>query len=64
MTSQMSRWSGRIGSRALRVAGRTATGIAASVVAILSVVGEGFYDIGVAAIDATSGEENCGCGKR
>lgn len=63
-TSQLSRWSERLGMRALRVAGRTMAGIAAGAAATLAVVGEGFYDIGVigkAAYDATS-DEDCGCG--
>ena len=64
LTGQLSRWSERLGIRALRVAGRTAAGIAAGTAATLAVVGEGFYDIGVigkAAYDATS-DEDCGCG--
>ena len=62
-TSQLSRWADRLGARALRVAGRTASGIYAGATATLAVVGEGFYDIGVigkAAYDSTSSEE-CGC---
>lgn len=63
ITNQLSRWSGRFGTRALRVAGRTAAGMAASAVATAAVVGEGFYDIGVigkAAVNATSADD-CGC---
>ena len=65
-TGQLSRWSDRLGMRALRVAGRTTAGIVAGAVATLAVVGEGFYDIGVigkAAYDTTSNpQEDCGCG--
>ena len=63
ITSQLSRWSGRFGTRTLRIAGRTAAGVAAGAVATAAVVGEGFYDIGVmgkAAVDATSNSD-CGC---
>lgn len=64
-TSQLSRWSGRFNTRALRVIGRTPTIIAASTVATASVVAEGIYDwvvIGKAAWDATSSGD-CDCGK-
>jgi RHS repeat-associated protein len=64
-TSQLSRWSGRFGTRALRVAGRTTVGIAAGAVATGAVIIEGFYDwgvIGKAAWDATSSDD-CGCRK-
>jgi len=67
ITNQLSRWSGRFGTRALRVVGRGAKMMVASAVATLSVVGEGFYDwgvIGKAAYDATSSEENCSCEKK
>lgn len=62
-TSQLSRWSGRFGTRALRELGRTTAGIAAGAIATAAVVGEGFYDwgvIGKAAWDATSSDD-CGC---
>jgi RHS repeat-associated protein len=65
-TSQLSRWSGRLGIRALRLAGRTTAGIIAGTVATVSVVLEGFYDwgvIGKAAWDATSLDE-CDCQKQ
>ena len=65
MTGQLSRWSERLGIRALRVVGRTSAGIAAGTAATLAVVGEGFYDIGVigkAAYDTTSSED-CSCQK-
>ena len=63
VTSQLSRWSGRFGTRALRVIGRTTAGIAAGLIATGAVVFEGFYDWGViikAAVDATSSND-CGC---
>lgn len=66
-TSQLSRWSGRFGIRALRDAGRTLVArYLLGPAATLAVVGEGFYDIGVigkAAYDTTSNpQEDCGCG--
>ena len=63
ITNQLSRWSGRFGTRALREIGRTTAGIAAGAVATGAVVFEGFYDLGVigkAAVDATSSND-CGC---
>ena len=61
ITNQLSRLSTRTGNRAFRTFGRTATGIALSGIATLSLVGEGFFDIGViakAAFDATSFDDN------
>lgn len=57
LTNQLSRLTTRTGNRAFRAFGRTATGVALSGIATLSLVGEGFFDIGViakAAFDATS----------
>jgi uncharacterized protein RhaS with RHS repeats len=65
-TSQMSRWAGRFDMRGLRDFGRTALGQGVSVAATAAVVFDGFYNwgvIGKAAWDATSSEQNCGCGK-
>ena len=62
-TSQLSRWSGRLETRALRELGRTAAGVAVGTVATGALVFEGFYDWGVigrAAWDATSSSD-CGC---
>ncbi|MES2353171.1 MAG: RHS repeat-associated core domain-containing protein [Pseudomonadota bacterium] len=63
ITNQLSRWSGRLGTRVLRDIGRTTVGIAAGTLSTGSVVLEGFYDwgvIGTAAINATS-SNNCDC---
>lgn len=63
ITSQLSRWSNRFGSRVLREVGRSAAGIAAGAAATALLVFEGFYDwsvIGQAAWNATS-FSNCGC---
>jgi hypothetical protein len=65
-TSQLSRWSSRLGMRELRTFGRTATGMALSTAATAGLVFDGFYNWGVignAAVDATSAEGSCGCGK-
>ncbi len=65
-TSQMSRWAGRTDMRGLRDFGRTALGQGVSVAATAALVFDGFYNwgvIGKAAWDATSSEQNCGCGK-
>ena len=62
ITSQLSRWAGRLGFRALREFGRTTAGVALSTAATAALVFEGFYDwgvIGKAAWDATS--SGCGC---
>lgn len=63
LTSQLSRWSSRFQTRALRVIGRTPTIVVASTIATASVVAEGFYDWGVigrAAWETTSaGDCNC-----
>ena len=64
ITGQLSRWSGRMGTRALREIGRTAAGIAAGAAATGALIFEGFYDwgvIGKAAWDATSSDD-CECG--
>jgi uncharacterized protein RhaS with RHS repeats len=64
ITGQLSRWSSRFGTRALREFGRTATGVAMGAAATGALVFEGFYDwgvIGKAAWDATS-YDDCGCG--
>lgn len=64
-TGQLSRWSGRFGTRILREVGRSAVGIAVGAAATAGVVFEGFYDwsvIGQAAIKATSTDE-CSCKK-
>jgi RHS repeat-associated protein len=56
-TSQLSRWSGRLGVRELRTFGRTGTGIALSTAATAGLIFDGFYNwgvIGKAAWDATS----------
>lgn len=64
ITSQLSRWSGRLGERALREFGRTAAGIAISGAATAATVAEGLYDwwvIGKAAYNATTlGNSACG----
>lgn len=63
-TSQLSRGSGRFGTRALRVAGRTTAGVVTGAIATGAVIFEGFYDwgvIGKAAWDARSSND-CGCG--
>lgn len=60
-TSQLSRWSSRLGTRELREIGRTVAGKAVSATATAALVVDGFYNwyvIGKAAIDATS---SCGC---
>jgi RHS repeat-associated protein len=62
ITSQLSRWSSRIGIRALRDLGRSAAGAALSTVATAGLVFEGFYDWTViirSAIGATV--IDCGC---
>jgi hypothetical protein len=64
-TSQLSRWSGRMGTRVFRELGRTATGVAVGTAATASVVFEGFYDWAVivrAAIRSTS-MDGCSCKK-
>jgi RHS repeat-associated protein len=66
-TSQMSRWSSRLGMRELRVLGRTATGMALGTVATGALIFDGFYNWGVmgkAAWDATSSGGSCGCGSK
>jgi RHS repeat-associated protein len=63
ITSQLSRWAGRLDIPGLRAIGRTAAGIAASTVATAATVFEGFYDLSVeaqAAINATSSGD-CEC---
>jgi hypothetical protein len=65
-TSQLSRWSSRLGMRELRTFGRTAGGVAISTAATAALIFDGFYDwgvIGKAAIDATSTEGDCRCSK-
>ncbi len=60
-TSQLSRWSSRLGTRELREIGRTVAGKAVSATATAALVVDGLYNwyvIGKAAIDATS---SCGC---
>lgn len=66
-TSQMSRWSSRLGMRELRTFGRTAGGVALGAAATGALVFDGFYNwgvIGKAAIDATSSGGSCGCGSK
>ena len=61
-TSQLSRWSGRFGTRALREVGRSAAGIAVGTLATGLLIFEGFYDwgvIGVAAVNAISADDDC-----
>jgi hypothetical protein len=56
-TSQLSRWSGRFGTRVFREIGRSAIGVVVGTVATAAVVFEGFYDLSVivqAASKATS----------
>lgn len=65
-TSQMSRWSSRLGVRELRTLGRTAGGVALGAAATGALVFDGFYNwgvIGKAAWDATSSGGRCGCSK-
>jgi RHS repeat-associated protein len=64
-TSQLSRWSGRLGTRSLRVLGRTSAGVAAGAIATGATIFEGFYDLSIeaqAAVKATSSSD-CGCKK-
>lgn len=66
-TSQMSRWSSRLGMRELRVLGRTAGGVALGAVATGALIFDGFYNwgvIGKAAWNATSSGGSCGCGSK
>ncbi|WCM95364.1 hypothetical protein M5C99_13555 [Acidovorax sp. NCPPB 2350] len=66
-TSQMSRWSSRVGVRELRVIGRTAGGVALGAAATGALIFDGFYNwgvIGKAAWDASSLGGNCGCGSK
>ncbi|MEH6437361.1 RHS repeat-associated core domain-containing protein [Massilia sp. DD77] len=66
-TSQMSRWSSRLGIRELRTFGRTAGGVALGATATGALVLDGFYNwgvIGKAAWDATSSGGSCGCGSK
>ncbi len=61
ITNQLSRLTTRTGNRAFRTLGRTTGGIVLSGIATLSLVGEGFFDIGVitkSAFDATSFDDN------
>ena len=62
-TSQISRWSSRLGSRALREWGCTGQGMAAGAVTTSAVVFEGFYDwtIIVQALEQAHSPENCSC---
>lgn len=66
-TSQLSRWSGRLGTRSLRVLGRTRVGVAAGAVATAGIIAEGAWDLGVigkAAWDATTfSSDDCDCKK-
>ncbi len=65
-TSQLSRWASRLGTRVFRDFGRTVGGQALSSAATAALVFDGFYNwgvIGQAAWDATSSEQDCGCGK-
>jgi RHS repeat-associated protein len=62
-TSQLSRWSGRLGTRVLRQLGRSVTGVAVGSAATAGVIFEGFYDWTVivrASWRATS-TNNCTC---
>jgi RHS repeat-associated protein len=62
-TSQLSRWSGRLGTRSLRLIGRTGAGVAAGAIATGATIFEGFYDLsieGQAAAFATK-TKVCGC---
>lgn len=62
-TSQLSRWSGRLGTRSLRLLGRSSLGVAAGAIATGATIGEGFYDLTIeaeAAVNATSSNE-CDC---
>ena len=66
ITGQLSRWSGRFETRALREFGRTAAGVTVGAAATGALVFEGFYDLGVigkAAWDATSFDNSIGSGK-
>jgi RHS repeat-associated protein len=63
-TSQLSRWSGRFGTRALRILGRTGMGIAFSTAATASLIAEGAYDATVevrAAVRSTHSDDSCNC---
>jgi hypothetical protein len=62
-TSQLSRWSGRLGTRSLRLIGRTSAGVTAGAIATGATIFEGFYDLsieGQAAAFATK-TKACGC---
>jgi RHS repeat-associated protein len=64
-TSQLSRWSGRFGTRSLRLIGRTSLGVAAGTIATGATIFEGFYDLSIeaqAAAQATSSSD-CDCNK-
>lgn len=64
-TSQLSRWSGRLGTRSLRLAGRSAAGMAAGAVATGATIFEGLYDLSIevqAAVKAASFDD-CDCKK-
>ena len=66
-TSQLSRFSSRVGVRALRTFGRTGGGIALSTAATAALIGDGFYNwgiIGKTGWDATSSGGSCGCGSK
>lgn len=66
-TSQLSRFSNRFNTRALRTFGRTAVGGAISVAATGALIFDGFYNLGVigkAAVDATSNDESCDCNSK
>ena len=66
-TSQLSRFSSRLGVRELRTFGRTVGGMALSTAATAALVFDGFYNwgvIGKAAWDATSSGGSCGCGSK
>lgn len=62
-TSQLSRWSGRLGTRTLRKLGRTGAGKLASGVATGATIFEGFYDLSIEfqAIYAGTTWQKCDC---
>jgi RHS repeat-associated protein len=65
-TSQLSRWSGRLGVRSLRLVGRSTAGVATGAVATGATVFAGFYDLSIevqAAVKATS-LSDCDCKKK
>ena len=62
ITSQLSRWSERLGARWMRDLGRTRGGVLTSGAVTLGLVFEGFYDIGTIGMAAWDATSRAGCG--